>query len=238
MQRVPNILSAMTIHPDVQARLDRLTPDQRAAATADPGPVLCLAPAGSGKTTTLVARIAWLVATGTPAEEIAAIAFNKRAADELAERVGSALAPLGVATGTVRIRTFHAFGREILRAAGLPVEPLVDRDEIIRAALPDIDVAERRRLDTVFSTLKLEHRADPAAIAADPEAGPRARAFVAYEAAIQATGGLDFDDLVARPLALLEAEPGLARPTGGRPAPNSWSTKSRTSTDRNLNWCC
>ena len=42
-----------------------------------------------------------------------------------------------------------------------------------------------------------------------PEAGPRARAFVAYERALAATGGLDFDDLVARPLALLEAEPGL-----------------------------
>ena len=83
----------MEAHPDVLARLERLTPDQRAAATAAPGPVLCLAPAGSGKTTTLVARIAWLVATGTPAHRIAAIAFNKRAADELVERVGAALVP-------------------------------------------------------------------------------------------------------------------------------------------------
>jgi hypothetical protein len=48
----------------VAERLDRLAPDQREAATAPPGPVLCVAPAGSGKTTTLVARIAWLVATG------------------------------------------------------------------------------------------------------------------------------------------------------------------------------
>jgi superfamily I DNA/RNA helicase len=45
-------------------RLARLAPDQREAATAAPGPVLCVAPAGSGKTTTLVARVAWLVATG------------------------------------------------------------------------------------------------------------------------------------------------------------------------------
>ena len=48
----------------VAALLDRLAPDQRAAATAPPGPVLCVAPAGSGKTTTLVARIAWLVDRG------------------------------------------------------------------------------------------------------------------------------------------------------------------------------
>jgi DNA helicase II / ATP-dependent DNA helicase PcrA len=199
----------MDLDPSVAARLARLTPDQRAAATAPPGPVLCLAPAGSGKTTTLVARIAWLVATGTPADRIAAIAFNKRAADELVERVGGALEPLGVAPGTVRIRTFHAFGREILRAAGQSVEPLVDRDEIIRAAIPEADASERRRLDTVFSTLKLEHRVDPATIAADLEAGPRARAFVTYESAVRASGGLDFDDLVARPLALLESDAGL-----------------------------
>ncbi len=197
----------MELHPDVEARLARLTKDQRAAATAPPGPVLCLAPAGSGKTTTLVARVAWLVATGTPADRIGAIAFNKRAADELVERVDTALGPLGVAPGTVRIRTFHAFGREILRAAGRPVEPLVDRETVLRRILPGADAAERRRLDTAFSTLKLEHRADPADVAADPDAGPRARAFVAYEQALADAGGLDFDDLVARALALLEADP-------------------------------
>jgi DNA helicase II / ATP-dependent DNA helicase PcrA len=199
----------MPLHPDVQARLHRLTPDQRAAATAEHGPVLCLAPAGSGKTTTLVARIAWLVATGTPADRIAAMAFNKRAADELQERVTAALEPLAIAPGTVRVRTFHAFGREILRAAGRSVEPLVERDEVLRRVVPDADAAERRQLDTAFSALKLEHRVDVEVIAADPQAGPRARAFVAYERAIAASGGLDFDDLVARPLTLLEAEPEL-----------------------------
>ncbi len=199
----------MRLHPSVVERLDRLTPDQRAAATAKPGPVMCLAPAGSGKTTTLVARVAWLAATGTPADRIAAIAFNKRAADELELRVAAALEPLDVPPGTVRVRTFHAFGREILLAAGRSVEPLVDRDELLRRAVPAADVAERRQLDTAFSALKLEHRVDVEAIAADPEAGPRARAFDAYERALAASGGLDFDDLVARPLALLESEPEL-----------------------------
>ena len=45
----------------IATRLARRAPDQRAAATAPPGPVLCVAPAGSGKTTTVVARIAWRV---------------------------------------------------------------------------------------------------------------------------------------------------------------------------------
>src|SRR3954466_4594201 len=107
------------MHPSVSQRLDRLTVDQRAAATAQPGPILCVAPAGSGKTTTLVARIAWLLATGAAQPGcVAAITFNKRAAVELEERLGAALAPLGVGDGAARVRTFHALGLEILRDAG------------------------------------------------------------------------------------------------------------------------
>ena len=40
----------MDLHPSVTERLARLAPDQHAAATAPPGPWLCIAPAGSGKT--------------------------------------------------------------------------------------------------------------------------------------------------------------------------------------------
>ncbi len=199
----------MTPHGAVAERLARLAPDQRSAATATPGPVLCVAPAGSGKTTTLVARIAWLVDSGVEAATITAITFNRRAAEELAARIGPALEPFGPTAREIRVRTFHALGREILVDAGHAVEPLVDRDELIHEIVPGADLAERRRLDTAFSTLKLEYRVDVEAVAADPDAGPRARAFVAYERALAATGGLDFDDLVARSLALLQNEPEL-----------------------------
>src|SRR3954447_9731289 len=99
---------------DVAERLARLAPDQRGAAMAPPGPVLCVAPAGSGKTTTLVARVAWLVDGGLRPDEITVVAFNKRAAEELAARLDSALEPIGVGPAAVRVRTFHALGREML----------------------------------------------------------------------------------------------------------------------------
>ena len=190
-------------------RLERLAPDQRAAATAPSGPILCVAPAGSGKTTTLVARAAWLIATGTPPHAIRAITFNKRAAEEMSERLDAAVEALGVAPGTVAVRTFHALGREILRDAGVPVEPLADRDAILRAIRPDADDAERLRLDTAISRLKLELGVTADQVAADPAAGPTATAFVAYERAVAATGGLDFDDLVLRAIGRLEADPAL-----------------------------
>src|SRR5215212_8491742 len=109
----------------VATRLARLTEDQRAAATAPPGPVLCVAPAGSGKTTTLIARICWLVGEGIDAETITAVTFNKRAAEELAERLGKALAEFLSPPPNIRVRTFHALAREILLDAGAAVEPLV-----------------------------------------------------------------------------------------------------------------
>src|SRR3970040_2932739 len=86
----------MSPPPPVVERLGRLSPDQLAAATAPRGPVLCAAPAGSGKTTTLVARVAWRIDGGTPPDRICVLTFNRRAADELRERLGGALAALGV----------------------------------------------------------------------------------------------------------------------------------------------
>ena len=198
-----------TIYPLVAERLEHLTPDQRAAATAPPGPVLCVAPAGSGKTTTLVARIAWLVDGGVDPATIAAITFNKRAAEELGQRLDAALEPLGVAEGMVRVRTFHALGREILRDAGRAIEPLIDRAALIAELWPRLTHADRARLDTAFSRLKLDLGVSVRDIAADPDAGPVARSFVEYERAIAERGGLDFDDLVRDAVDILTSDTGL-----------------------------
>lgn len=202
----------MDLPAAVTDRLGRLAPDQRAAATAPCGPVLCVAPAGSGKTTTLVARVAWLVATGVEPEAITVLAFNRRAAEELATRIDSALASLTLAAGSVRVRTFHALGLEILREAGVPVR-VVDRAMLLRRLFPDHSPAELARLDLAFARLKLDHgvtAADVAAdVAEDPAPAPTAAAFLAYERALAAAGALDFDDLVARARALLQADPGV-----------------------------
>ncbi|MEO7118712.1 MAG: ATP-dependent helicase [Candidatus Limnocylindrales bacterium] len=186
----------------LRARLAVLAPDQRAAATAPPGPILCVAPAGSGKTTTLVARIAWRAARGTDAGRICAVTFNKRAAEELSTRLGEALTEVGIDRTAVRVRTFHALGREILADAGVDVSALVDRATLLKelAGRPVVG-AELRRLDDAFSRLIL-----------DPERGPGPQqsgihtAFAAYRAALAARGALDFDDLVAGALARLRMD--------------------------------
>ena len=179
--------------------------------------MLCVAPAGSGKTTTLVARVAWLIDEGVPPDTICAITFNRRAAEELRERLGTALQPLGEDVAErVRIRTFHALGLEVLREAGATIQPLLDRETILRSVRPDAGPAEGRQLDTLMSRFKLDLEIDPAAIEADPEAGPVARTYAAYEAEIRRLGGLDFDDLVARALRLLERDASVLARWRGR----------------------
>jgi superfamily I DNA/RNA helicase len=163
-----------------------------------------------------VARAAWLIATGTPPDAIRAITFNKRAAVEMTERLDAAVAPLGVDPGAVAVRTFHALGREILRDAGIAVEPLADRAAILAEVAPWADEAALLRLDTVISRLKVELGVSAPDVATDPEAGPMARAFVAYEAAVAASSGLDFDDLILRAISELERDAALLARWRGR----------------------
>src|SRR3954447_7507914 len=208
----------MTLHPAVEERLARLASDQRAAATAPPGPVLCVAPAGSGKTTTLVARICWLVATGAGPGRITAVTFNKRAADELGERLAVALEPLDVSGDSMpRVRTFHALGREILVEAGIAVRNLVDRAVVLKALNHGRTLrgATLRRLDDGFSRLKLEERLDANDALArlqQTEVGNTdvVRAYIGYERWLAEHDSLDFDDLVRRALQLLGSDAALA----------------------------
>jgi superfamily I DNA/RNA helicase len=80
--------------PSVAPLLDALDPEQRAAATLPDGPAQIIAPAGSGQTTTLIARLGVLLSRGVAAERIAVVTFNREAAEELSARIGTQLGPL------------------------------------------------------------------------------------------------------------------------------------------------
>jgi superfamily I DNA/RNA helicase len=222
-------------HPSLTERLARLAPDQRAAATMPPGPVLCVAPAGSGKTTTLVARIAWLVDRGTDPATIAALTFNRRAAEELKGRLGAALEPLGVAPGGVRVRTFHALGREILRDAGVTVDRLVDRADLLREIAPGLSTPTLARLDTAFSRLKLDLRAvlraRPVTRRPGRSSRPGSRTSRPSRTAARSTSTTSSDarwnTSSDRPACSID---------GGRPAATCSSTRLRTSTAPSSTW--
>jgi DNA helicase-2/ATP-dependent DNA helicase PcrA len=100
--------------------LDELNDEQRAAATHVGGPLLILAGAGTGKTTTLCARVAWLVSEGVPSERILLLTFTRRAAREMLQRARG-MVP---ASSRVLGGTFHSVAHRLVRrhasALGLP----------------------------------------------------------------------------------------------------------------------
>lgn len=97
-------------------RVPRLDASQRAAVTA-PSPALIVAGPGTGKTSTLVARVRWLVENGTQPEQILAMTFSRKAAQVMRDRIAAAL---GAALGdpTPAVTTFHRFGADLLRRYG------------------------------------------------------------------------------------------------------------------------
>jgi DNA helicase II / ATP-dependent DNA helicase PcrA len=96
-----------------------LNDQQRQAVEHEGGPLMILAGAGTGKTKTLVCRLARLIATGTPAERILLVTFSRRAADEMVRRVGTLTDP--AVARQVQAGTFHAVAHHLLTRYGTSI---------------------------------------------------------------------------------------------------------------------
>src|SRR5258706_11453257 len=101
--------------PPIDLQIDyarELNEQQLAAVTAPPGPALVIAGAGSGKTRTLIYRVAYLLEQGIPPERILLLTFTNKAAREMMRRVADLL---GQELPSLWGGTFHSIGNRILR---------------------------------------------------------------------------------------------------------------------------
>jgi len=89
-----------------------LNPEQYEAVSATEGPMLVIAGAGSGKTRTIVYRVAWLVEHGIDPDSILLLTFTRKAAEEMISRAGQLL---DVRVSRVSGGTFHSTGNILLR---------------------------------------------------------------------------------------------------------------------------
>lgn len=132
---------------DAGRLLEGLTSEQARAVTHDGPPLIVLAGPGSGKTRTLTHRIAWLIATGrATADQILALTFTVRAADEMRVRLGSLLGEEG--SRGLTAGTFHSISARMLRANAQSfgrTERYTIYDEVDAKKLLTAVIADRRR---------------------------------------------------------------------------------------------
>ena len=225
----PEAARPAALQIDYAAALD---PQQLAAATAGSGATLVVAGAGTGKTRTLVYRVAYLVETETPAEGIALLTFTRRAAAEMLARASRLL---DGRCERVRGGTFHAFCLGVLRQhaerLGMPraftlldTADAADVVDLLRTQA-GFDAARTRfpRKGTIQALLSASvNRGMPLAdvvaqtapqFAAHTEAMAEiGRAFAAYK---RAAGLADYDDLLALTADLFDQHPdALAQVSG------------------------
>ncbi|MBI4343174.1 MAG: ATP-dependent helicase [Candidatus Omnitrophica bacterium] len=181
--------------------LEDLTPAQREAVIHETGPLLIIAGAGTGKTTVIARRIAWLIATKRARpEEILALTFTEKAAAEMEERI-DLLVPYGYLDVTVN--TFHAFGDQLLRDHAMrmgltPQFRVLSKAEqlvFLRQHVFDLPLQEFRPLTdptrfldalaAVFARAK-DEAADPEEFLAYAESARRAAEAAPHDAALGA----------------------------------------------------
>jgi DNA helicase-2/ATP-dependent DNA helicase PcrA len=220
---------AQAVPPSLLAELN---PDQARAASHGPGPLLIIAGAGTGKTRTLVYRVAHLLASGVAADRILLLTFTRRAAQEMLARVERLVGP---DSGRVHGGTFHATGLRILRqhgpAAGLPATFSIldqsDAEDLMHFARGTLGLGARgqrfpkketlhaiysRHVNCELPVEEILHRDHPRFVDDAPDV---LRLFAEYTSRKHERNLVDYDDLLVSWALLLEHAPAIADAVGG-----------------------
>ena len=189
------------------------------------GPLLIQAGAGSGKTKTLTHRIAHIIDSklATP-YNILAVTFTNKAATEMRERVATLLGfDAGNRNFMPYMGTFHSICVRLLRQdgdfAGVPKNFVIfdelDRVSAIKKICKQLSVDEKafpaRSLGGLISSAKNEliEPSRYAGMASSPAQHEAARVYPLYQRALKDAGGLDFDDLIAKAVQMLDKNPAV-----------------------------
>ncbi len=194
---------------------------QREAVTTLSGPLLVLAGAGTGKTRVITYRIAQLIKSRVRADRILAVTFTNKAAREMRERALKLLGRRRKDAPVPEISTFHSLCVRILRRhatrLGYPerfsIYDRSDQETLARQALRDVRVGHEKLKpgDLIFmvSGWKSQNvRADSAMdFAGSDKEQLAALAYARYQAALRASGAMDFDDLLLNVEELFQRHP-------------------------------
>jgi len=207
-----------------------LNPEQLAAVTHGDGPQLVLAGAGSGKTRVITHRIAWLVdACGVDPGRIVAVTFTNKAASEMRERVAQLLGLDDPRPGydalPTFVGTFHRLALRLLRRYGervglkrdFAILDSSDQKALIKLALKQEELSEKafspNAVLSAISTAKnqLIEPNEYDAQADDFFQRRVALVYRRYQGLLHKASGVDFDDMIALAVKLLEGEEDVAQ---------------------------
>jgi len=189
---------------------------QKTAVLHGSGPLLIVAGAGAGKTKTITHRIAHLIESGVPAQNILAMTFTNKAAGEMRDRVRRLVPSF---RGHPMVATFHALCVRVLREfpakAGVPERfHIWDQDDQIRAmkrVLKEGGLEDENPRSTLAAISRQKGSGVSAIEYGEHASTPRqhtvSRAWIWYEAVLHEASALDFDDLLLKALRLLERAP-------------------------------
>ena len=193
-------------------RLFDLNPAQLQAVQHEEGPLLILAGAGTGKTRTITARIAWLIAQGEDPSKIRAVTFTNKAAREMKERIAEMVEP--EQAKLVTASTFHALCLRILRTdaqrlgykANFSIFDESDQLGLIKKIITRV-CAREEKLDVQLAKNLISKAKNNGWPARDDEETLIGAVFHRYEQELRALNAMDFDDLLAQSVRLLSEFP-------------------------------
>ncbi|MBN3524690.1 ATP-dependent helicase [Paenibacillus apiarius] len=189
---------------------------QRNAVRHDKGPLLCLAGAGSGKTSVLTARAAYLMAVrGIKPEALWLVTFTNKAAQEMRTRLARLPGVTAAMARGVQARTFHSFALVLLQAYAPPFKLIAEermRHGMMKRVLRELGLHDQFQAETVLAALSSlkSRRALPTEWQPQNAGGKdMQRAMIRFEEQKAAQAGKDFDDLLLDTLRLLEEDDSL-----------------------------
>jgi len=217
--------------PSPSAHLHELNPQQREAVEYFEGPLLVLAGAGSGKTRVLTSRVCHLIHHhGVPPQRILAVTFTNKAAGEMKDRIGRLLGkePSGMWVGT-----FHSLGARMLRRHASRLGwsstfTIYDQDQSLRQikrVQEDLGIDPKRWNPKLFRShisgaknllTSAQGFLDENSESFDILLRNVAKVYPAYQEALRNHDAFDFDDLLMKPVELLEGHPDVLEDYRGR----------------------
>ncbi|MDQ7773389.1 MAG: UvrD-helicase domain-containing protein [Elusimicrobiales bacterium] len=203
------------INPSILPKLG-LNPKQLEAVQYFAGPLLIVAGAGTGKTKTLTAKIALLIASGVSPARILAITFTNKAAQEMQQRVAK-IVPY---SGGMWIHTFHAFGARVLRQHGKLIgvkQDFViyddsDQKKLVQLAMEEMGLESEKNKAGMYVSIISRAKDDlldaqsymiNAQAGDDPNRLKAALIYAKYQHKLNEAGALDFGDLIVKTSELL-----------------------------------